>query len=150
MTRHLARSLALHTLVAAPLLVAAAAAPASAQDRGERAAGRSLVLALPDHFPAADAVSMLVRTPELDVVVLQPGDLSVEAAAMALSLLRRIAAREPVPAGGSVIPITGYSMLTPPDEAERARLAAALLRLERAPVSRLGDLVPGRWTRLGR
>ena len=149
MTRPLARPLALQALVVASLVVVTDAAPASAQGRAEGGAARSLVLALPDHFPAADAVSMLVRTPSLDVVVLQPGDLSVEAAAMALSLLRRITAREPVPAGGSVIPITGYSMLVPPDEAERARLAEALLRLERAPVSRLGDLAPGRWTRLG-
>jgi hypothetical protein len=138
---------AFSTLLASPLGLE----PLSAQEAAStRAAGRPTLLALPDRFPVGDASSMLLRTPERDVVVLRTSDLSVDALVMALSLLRRIEEREPAPAAGQIIPITGYSVLARPTDAVRRRLEEELLSLERAPAAMLGDLGSGRWIRLRR
>ena len=120
-TLALSAVLTLGTSVPGPAGAVALSAQAAPHATGPT---RATILALPDRFPADDAVALLVRMPDRDVVVLRDNDLSVEAAAMALSLLERVAAADPTPARGEVMPITGYSMLARPTDRRRSMPSA--------------------------
>ncbi len=106
---------------------------------------RPIVVALPDVFPEVEARSLIVRTPERDMVVLRDDGTTSQTLLMSLSLLETLRTDEPRPEAGQVIPITGFAVRRAPSEDKRRKVEATLRRLREAPPTRVGDLGPGRW-----
>lgn len=136
-------TLSIRSLLFALALAGAGAAPVAAQG-----GARDLAIALPDEFPAIDAKALVIRERARDVIVLRPGEVTPEALAMSLLVLRDAGARNPDPTTGEMIPITGFVFTVPLRPDERDRLARALAELRRQPVAHVGSLGPGRWIRL--
>jgi len=104
-------------------------------------------VALPDTFPDLDAHALLVREPGRDVVVLDPKAPTVENLAVALMVLGRVRSRTPRPEGGQLIPITGFILERPLEEAWATHLAGIVRGLLDRPIMTVGNLGNGRWVR---
>jgi len=101
-------------------------------------------VAIPRTFPAVDARAIVVREPGQDVIVLSPDEVTTDALFMALVVLDRMRADQPVLTQGQMAPVSGFSVDRPPTGRDLGRLRAVLTRLERQPESDLGTLGAGR------
>jgi hypothetical protein len=141
------RTSAAHRLLPVFVLAAVAAAlPVLAHPLAAQAY-RQTVVAIPEVFPEVEARSVLVRTPERDVVLLRDGDDAPDALLMATALLRQLNTEHgaPDPGTGQMIPITGFVVTRAPGPGQRRRVEDAIRRVRAAPVSDLGSVGPARW-----
>ena len=122
---------------------AAAATPAAAAATPVAIVTPTFV-AIPRTFPAIDARAIVVREPDQDVIVLSPDEVTTDALFMALVVLDRMRAAQPVLTQGQMAPVSGFSVDRPPTGRDLGRLEAVLTRLERQPESDLGTLGTGR------
>jgi len=110
----------------------------------EAQAGARTFVAIPDAFPPIEARAMVVREPGIDLVLLRDSEATLDALTMALHVLRDARERDPSPAQGQMLPITGFVMLRPAEGPIRAKLQAVLARLANARSVDLGSLGTGR------
>jgi len=106
-----------------------------------------IFLALPESFPPVDARVVLLREPGRDIVVLKTAEANPETLAIALRLLRRLRRETPTPTRGQMVPVTGFAFTSEISVAEHEWLESTLSRLRERPLSNVGNLGPGRWTR---
>lgn len=107
-----------------------------------------IFVAIPDAFPEVDARAVVVRTQGRDIVLMKESDASAATLAMSLVALSRVREAHPRTRHQQIIPITGYVFTKPLNDEYRLRLEHTLTRLASEPVRHVGNLGPGRWTRL--
>lgn len=106
----------------------------------------NVVIAIPDVFPAAEGVALLVRQPDAehrDVIVLR-ANADAEVLAASLAALARAKAETPYPTASEAIVITQFSV-PGASPAMTARLNERLAELRGQSPTRIGDLGAGRW-----
>jgi len=135
-------------VVAALFVLATLSDTAHAQASSDR----RIRVAVPDRFPVSDARALVVRYGSVarpDVILLNPRDVTSDAVAAALALLRRLDKERPLAPGRySVATLKGFAPLGGANAVASRELGNQLALLRAQPRSRIGNLGPGRWIEL--
>lgn len=132
-------------LTALALVVLLLPAAVSAQS----AAPRPTYVAVPDDFPdvGVETSAVLMRTADMDVILLEAQDADPEQLAAAVDLLGRLRSEGEPPDASKMqlLPIVGFVVGEEGKAEKVGRMRSLLARLEHQPRVRIGNLGQGRW-----